>query len=97
MAVGCINYHAKTANKQLPVLFVVPTRALVTQQAMYCRRHCTAGARVGEIKGDDASKFGKDDWITKLKGLSVLLGTPEVRCMHGASDGLRCVVGNDGV
>ena len=89
VAVACINHYLGTqeAATPKPVLFVVPTRALVTQQADYCRRHCvlksTAEVRIGEVKGEDASRWDKGTWHMFLGSNDVLLGTPEVSVACG--------------
>ena len=63
-------------------LFLVPTRALVSQQSAYLRAHCARTAanavRVSELCGDEPDAFNRDKWLRTLADSDILVGTPEV-------------------
>ena len=59
-------------------LFIVPTRALVEQQAQYCRDHIDPSPIVAELCGNKLEAWTRRDWERCLTSSDVLLGTPEV-------------------
>lgn len=72
-----------------PLLFVsllqVPTRALVTQQADYCRRNCgfsPAQLIIAELSGTEVEQMTREDWKTCLAARArahlILVATAEV-------------------
>ena len=45
-----------------PVLFVVPTKALVQQQAKYCREHSDRDVQVAELCGLEPRRHRTEPW-----------------------------------
>ncbi|OLQ12482.1 Endoribonuclease Dicer-like 2b [Symbiodinium microadriaticum] len=60
------------------VLFIVPTKALVNQQAKYCRNHCDQKPAVDELCGMEMEKWDEVKWTACLRQHQVLVGTPEI-------------------
>ncbi|CAE7298138.1 DCL2A [Symbiodinium sp. CCMP2592] len=60
------------------VLFIVPTKALVSQQAKYCRNHCDQKPAVDELCGMEMDKWDELNWTACLRRHQVLVGTPEI-------------------
>ena len=60
------------------VLFIVPTRALVEQQAQYCRDHTEPSPVVAELSGNSFDSWSRADWERCVATSSVLLGTPDI-------------------
>ncbi|CAE8647280.1 unnamed protein product [Polarella glacialis] len=71
--------HFRTAGK---VLFIVPTRPLVEQQANYIRKHGKhiggAPPSVEELSGAQTDHLSALDWVRIVRDSEVLVGTPEV-------------------
>jgi hypothetical protein len=77
---------------QQVVVFVVPTRVLVAQQASYCREHMHvdvdaasagtrgegASARVAELCGNEMDRWTEALWARCISDHEVLVGTAEV-------------------
>jgi ERCC4-related helicase len=65
------------------VLFLVPTRVLVPQQAIYCKANCSEkGLLVHELEGAKAKSLKLEEWKDVVRNNDVLVGTAEVfrRC-----------------
>uniref|UniRef100_A0A7S1AC91 RNA helicase n=1 Tax=Noctiluca scintillans TaxID=2966 RepID=A0A7S1AC91_NOCSC len=59
------------------VMFLVPTRPLVTQQANYVREHCARPTAVAELQGAQTDHLTAQEWQDLVQN-DVLVGTPEV-------------------
>ncbi|KAK3288831.1 dicer-like protein, variant 2 [Cymbomonas tetramitiformis] len=71
--------HYLTSQPTKKVLFAVPTRVLVEQQAEYCRENAAARpCRVAELSGRAMDSWNQRDWDACLHDHEVLVGTPEV-------------------
>jgi len=61
------------------ILFVVPTKALVTQQASYIKTHFSKDKeRVQEFSGPKYETWVYEHWEKCIRNLSILVGTPEI-------------------
>ena len=61
------------------VVFVVPTRALVVQQAQYIRDHSDVEAcSVVELSGFEPSTWDETKWLSCKRDYNVLVGTAEI-------------------
>ena len=76
-AVHVLDYFRRTASSQ-KVLFVVPTRVLVPQQADYILTHSRTTPRVMELCGQMVSEWSRAAWARLLSAHDVLCGTPEI-------------------
>lgn len=74
MAVLAID-HFRSHGK---VIFLVPTRPLVLQQAGYVRKHCASPTTVTELQGAQTDHLGCADWQDIVRSSDVLVGTAEV-------------------
>lgn len=75
--------HFLKYEKEKKILFVVPSRALVDQQAKYIRKNSTSTAPgmqvlVGEFCGNDMCSWSRSDWERAKKDNDVFVGTAEV-------------------
>jgi ERCC4-related helicase len=74
--------HFITKTPEKKVLFIVPSRALVSQQAAYVRNHSslkdTLSPRVVEICGAEIDSWDLGTWSSIYRQHAVLVGTPEV-------------------
>ena len=74
---------AGSARPPRRAMFVVPTRALVEQQAAYCESHCAPrplgeNISAGRLSGIALDGWSQQDWAAALGRHEVLVGTPEV-------------------
>eukprot|EP00930_Biecheleria_cincta_P023734 TRINITY_DN17092_c0_g1_i2.p1 TRINITY_DN17092_c0_g1~~TRINITY_DN17092_c0_g1_i2.p1 ORF type:complete len:747 (-),score=120.10 TRINITY_DN17092_c0_g1_i2:302-2542(-) len=60
------------------VMFLVPTRALVTQQAEYVRKHASRAVAVAELQGVQTDHLTATEWKDIVAKHDVLVGTAEV-------------------
>jgi ERCC4-related helicase len=60
------------------ILFVVPSRALVSQQAEYIRTHCQhingMNVSVTEISGSTSDSWSKSKWLSVMSEFQVIVG-----------------------
>lgn len=70
--------HVLSITPQKKVIFVVPTRALVKQQAEAIRKDCLHVAHVTEICGMEIDGWDAARWAGCVQESDVLLGTPAV-------------------
>lgn len=83
VAVKCIDrFRLQARERAAPgadrVLFVVPTVALVHQQADYCEKHCSDHPRVARFCTEEKMRWGKDEWQNGLEDYDILVGTPDI-------------------
>eukprot|EP00929_Paragymnodinium_shiwhaense_P065753 TRINITY_DN32946_c1_g1_i4.p1 TRINITY_DN32946_c1_g1~~TRINITY_DN32946_c1_g1_i4.p1 ORF type:complete len:1025 (-),score=291.04 TRINITY_DN32946_c1_g1_i4:393-3467(-) len=67
--------------KKGKVIFIVPTRPLVGQQADYCRKNCQpdpAPVAVMELAGTQTDNLTGPDWQDIVRSNDILVGTAEV-------------------
>lgn len=69
--------HFRALAPEKCVLFLVPTKALVGQQAEYCRSHCAVSEPVRELCGMEMDGCAQLHW-TEITETKLLVGTPEV-------------------
>ena len=62
------------------VVFLVPTRPLVEQQAKYLETHCRLGKQLTVLRlvGTDSASWSQDDWNKEVSQCEVLVGTEEL-------------------
>ena len=77
VAVNVLDHFFK-ANPTLKVLFVVPTRVLVPQQATYILAHAQTEPRIVELCGQMVAEWTSAAWEKLLRAHDVLVGTPEI-------------------
>jgi len=81
IAVLVINHFLKFSPEKT-VLFIVPSRALVTQQSQYLREQCILPSKkpvyVVEMCGQEMESWTRAKWQDHLKYYHVFVGTPEV-------------------
>jgi hypothetical protein len=74
--------HFLQNEKGKRILFIVPSRALVAQQAEYVRIHSTASSsaslRVAEMCGNDLGAWTRTQWENALRNFEIFVGTAEV-------------------
>jgi endoribonuclease Dicer len=71
--------HTLDLNPNLKVLFIVPTKALATQQTNYIKVNTRHNRhKVGEFAGSKYENWSEKEWTAAMKNLSVLVGTPEI-------------------
>eukprot|EP00438_Fugacium_kawagutii_P004210 Skav215942 [mRNA] locus=scaffold226:632515:635565:+ [translate_table: standard] len=70
--------HFLQQNPGRKVLFLVPTRALVKQQADYCRNQCQGPPDVAEVCGMECEKWDQLKWDDILRKNKIIVGTSEV-------------------
>mmetsp|Transcript_87212 Transcript_87212/g.182516 ORF Transcript_87212/g.182516 Transcript_87212/m.182516 type:complete len:833 (-) Transcript_87212:565-3063(-) len=74
VAVKAIDHFRKTGK----ALFLVPTRALVSQQAQYVRDNAAEPILVKELSGAATDNMSGEDWKKAVVNNDVLVGTAEV-------------------
>uniref|UniRef100_A0A0G4GKX8 Helicase ATP-binding domain-containing protein n=1 Tax=Chromera velia CCMP2878 TaxID=1169474 RepID=A0A0G4GKX8_9ALVE len=79
VAARVIDHFVNTAPRK-KALFIVPTRALVKQQARSCREQCmrTPPPRVIELCGSKADDLDGSQWRSIMDQNEVLVGTAEI-------------------
>ncbi|CAJ1401879.1 unnamed protein product [Effrenium voratum] len=75
IAVKVIDHFLRTKKH---VVFVVPTKALVEQQAKYCESHCECKPQVDKLSGMEMDQWDEIKWEQCLKKHQVLVGTAEI-------------------
>ena len=77
IAVKLIDYYlAHYPNKV--VAFLVPTRALVEQQARYCETHCDTPVVVERVFGEEQANWTYRDWQDAVQRSNIVLGTAAI-------------------
>eukprot|EP00434_Breviolum_minutum_P024149 symbB.v1.2.021318.t3/scaffold1837.1/size99322/6 len=71
--------HFLDLKQQQKILFLVPTKALVKQQADYCRQNCrdVPGGSIAEVCGMETDSWDNLKWDEVLRKHRILVGTPE--------------------
>lgn len=77
IAAMAIDYFLET-DAHRRVMFIVPTRVLVAQQAARCREQCARAPRVVELSGMEFDRWGAPQWRNCLAMNDVFVGTPEI-------------------
>lgn len=67
--------HFRTSGR---IIFLVPTRPLVLQQAEYIRKNCARTMSVKELQGAQTDHLSAADWKDIVSVSDVLVGTAEV-------------------
>ena len=79
IAVLVIDHFLQSRNEKR-IMFIVPSRALVNQQAEYVRKNSSSSSsvRVAEMYGNDLGAWSQTQWKAALKDFQVFIGTAEV-------------------
>mmetsp|Transcript_12026 Transcript_12026/g.22810 ORF Transcript_12026/g.22810 Transcript_12026/m.22810 type:complete len:618 (+) Transcript_12026:207-2060(+) len=70
--------HYLRVRPDLAVVFIAPTRVLVSQQAAYLREKCASRPKIMELVGREMDSWMQASWDECLKTYNCLVGTPEV-------------------
>eukprot|EP00929_Paragymnodinium_shiwhaense_P060647 TRINITY_DN30290_c0_g1_i1.p1 TRINITY_DN30290_c0_g1~~TRINITY_DN30290_c0_g1_i1.p1 ORF type:complete len:758 (-),score=131.82 TRINITY_DN30290_c0_g1_i1:157-2373(-) len=77
VAVKAIDHFREVAPSKRAI-FAVPTKALVTQQADYCRTHCKGSPVPARLCGMEMDGWDATKWSKCVRHHQVLVGTAEV-------------------
>eukprot|EP00930_Biecheleria_cincta_P041829 TRINITY_DN28740_c0_g1_i1.p1 TRINITY_DN28740_c0_g1~~TRINITY_DN28740_c0_g1_i1.p1 ORF type:complete len:731 (+),score=132.28 TRINITY_DN28740_c0_g1_i1:41-2233(+) len=70
------HFHRKFPRKC--AILAVPTKALVKQQAIYCKTHCEGGPEAAQLCGMEMEGWDASKWRACRRTYRILVGTPEI-------------------
>ena len=84
IGVMIINHYLSQPSPK-KILFIVPSRALVQQQAEYCQKHCIANnksspspnktIRIAQLCGNEMESWSKSHWNQAINNHDIFVGT----------------------